>query len=194
MEGNFLEPLKDWFESILGKEAQDLKFWQTMLRAFIVYVVALAIVRMGKKRLLGKNTAFDVILGIMLGSVFSRAINANAPFLGTLTAGFIMVALHWLFAMIAFRKNSFGHLIKGEPKVLVEDGKILWESMKKHDISEKDLMEFMRLSANTEDISSIKKATLERNGNISFLKKEKQPKILEIEIKEGVQRVRVEIN
>jgi uncharacterized membrane protein YcaP (DUF421 family) len=194
MEGNFLEPLKDWFESVLGKEAQDLKFWQTMLRAFIVYVVALIIVRMGKKRLLGKNTAFDVILGIMLGSVFSRAINGNAPFLGTLTAGFIMVVLHWLFSMIAFRKDFFGHLIKGEPKILVQDGKILWESMKKHDISEKDLTEFMRLSANTEDISSIKTATLERNGNISFLKKEKQPKILEIEVKDGVQLVRVEIN
>jgi uncharacterized membrane protein YcaP (DUF421 family) len=130
----------------------------------------------------------------MLGSVFSRAINGNAPFLGTLTAGFIMVVLHWLFSMIAFQKNSFGRLIKGEPKILVEDGKILWESMKKHDITEKDLMEFMRLSANTEDVSSIKTATLERNGNISFLKKEKPPKIVEIDIKEGVQRVRIEIN
>ncbi len=127
MEGNFLANFKDWFETIFGKEAQDFKFWQTMLRALIIYIVALVIVRMGKKRLLGKNTAFDVILGIMLGSVFSRAINGNAPFLGTLTAGLLLVVLHWLFSMIAFRKNSFGHLIKGEPRVLVEDGKILWD-------------------------------------------------------------------
>lgn len=185
---------KDWFEMTLGKEAQDFNFWQTMVRAVIIYTVALVVVRLGKKRLLGKNTAFDVILGIMLGSVFSRAINGNAPFLGTLTAGAILVFIHWLFSAVAFRQHGFGRLVKGEPKLLVEDGKILWDSMKAHDITEKDLIEMMRLSASTEDVTKISKAMLERNGSISFEKKEKQPKILEVEVKEGVQRIRIEIN
>jgi uncharacterized membrane protein YcaP (DUF421 family) len=127
--------------------------------------------------------------------VFGRAINGSAPFLGTLTAGFLLVLLHWLFATIAVRKRGFGSLVKGEPTVLLEDGQVKWDVLKEHDLSENDLKESMRLQAKTEDFSSIQLATLERNGNISFLtkEKEKQPKIIEVEVKDGVQRIRIEI-
>jgi hypothetical protein len=56
------------------------------LRAVVVYVVTVIIVRLGKKRFMGKGTAFDVILGIMLGSIVSRAITGNAPFFPALAA------------------------------------------------------------------------------------------------------------
>jgi uncharacterized membrane protein YcaP (DUF421 family) len=195
MAADFLDSLKDFFDTILGTEGKDLKFWQTMIRAIIIYIMALIAIRIGKKRLLGRNTAFDVILGIIIGSVFGRAINGSAPFLGTLTAGFFLVLLHWLFASMAIRKQAFGSLIKGESTVLIENGEVKWDVLKKHDLSEKDLRESMRLEAKTENFSDIQLATLERNGNISFVsrEKEKQLKIIEVEVKEGVQRVRIEL-
>jgi uncharacterized membrane protein YcaP (DUF421 family) len=190
-----MDSLKDFFDTVLGTDGKDLKFWQTMIRASIIYILALIAIRIGKKRLLGRNTAFDVILGIILGSVFGRAINGTAPFLGTLTAGFFLVLMHWLFAAIAVRKHGFGTLVKGEPTVLIEDGDVKWHTLKSHDLTEEDLKESMRLQAKTENFSQIQLATLERNGNISFLtkEKEKQPKIIEIDVKEGVQKVRIEI-
>jgi uncharacterized membrane protein YcaP (DUF421 family) len=155
-------------------------------------------IRFGKKRIFGRNTAFDVILGIIIGSVFSRAVNGNAPFLGTLTAGAMLVGIHWLFAAIAFRKSSFGTLVKGHSDVLVQDGKILWEKMKEHDLSEKDLKESLRLNASTDQVADIKLATLERNGNISFIKQnnnqDKTPKVIEVQVQQGVQTIRIEIN
>ncbi len=192
---DFIYTLNHFFDTVLGTEAKDLKFWQTMIRAFIIYVLALVAIRIGKKRLLGRNTAFDVILGVILGSVFGRAINGTAPFLGTVTAGFSLVLLHWLFAAIAVRAHVFGNLIKGKPTVLIKDGEIKRDVLKNHDLSERDLQESMRLQAKTENPSEIQLATLERNGNISFLTKEKQkqPKIVEIEVREGVQKVRIEI-
>ncbi len=195
MAQDFVDTFNNFFDTVLGTDVKDLKFWQTMVRATIIYVLALIAIRIGKKRLLGRNTAFDVILGIILGSVFGRAINGSAPFLGTISAGFFLVLLHWLFASIAVRKHGFGNLVKGEPTVLIQDGEVKRDILKKHDLSENDLKESMRLQAKTEDISQIQLATLERNGNISFLTKEKpkQPKIVEIEVKEGVQKIRIEI-
>jgi uncharacterized membrane protein YcaP (DUF421 family) len=195
MTTDFFDSIKDFFDTLLGTEPQNLKFWQTMIRAVIIYILALAAIRLGKKRLLGRNTAFDVILGIIIGSVFGRAINGSAPFLGTLTAGFLLVILHWIFATIAVHIHAFGSLIKGEPTILLENGEVKWDILKKHDLSEKDLKESMRLQAKTEEYKAIQLATLERNGSISFItkEKEKQPKIIEIDVKEGVQRIRIEI-
>jgi len=165
-----------------------------MLRAVIIYGFALLIIRLGKKRIFGRNTAFDVIMGIVIGSVFSRAVNGSAPFWGTITAGAMLVGLHWLFAVIAFRNSAFGTLVKGHSDMLIKEGEIQWEKMKKHDLSEQDLMESMRLNASTTQIENIKLATLERNGNISFIQQDKKPQVVELEVKEGVQTIRIEIN
>ena len=70
----------------IGLESQQMEFWQMALRAVIVYAVTLAMVRLGKKRFMGKATAFDMILGIMLGSIVSRAITGNAPLVPALAA------------------------------------------------------------------------------------------------------------
>ena len=70
---------------------------QMALRAIVVYVATVLIVRLGKKRFMSRATAFDVILAIMLGSLVSRAIAGSAPFVPTLVASAVLLALHWLF-------------------------------------------------------------------------------------------------
>src|SRR5476651_269417 len=75
--------LDDFFRSVLGSglESKDIDVLQMALRAVIIYVVTICIVRIGKKRFMGGATVFDVILGIIVGSVASRAITGNAPLL-----------------------------------------------------------------------------------------------------------------
>jgi hypothetical protein len=70
----------------LGAGEEQLNAAQMALRAVVVYVVTVIIVRLGKKRFMGQGTAFDVILGIILGSIVSRAITGNAPFFAALAA------------------------------------------------------------------------------------------------------------
>jgi hypothetical protein len=78
----------------IGLESRDMEVWQMVLRAAIVYAVTLAMVRLGKKRFMGKATAFDMILGIMLGSIVSRAITGNAPLVPALAVTATLIALH----------------------------------------------------------------------------------------------------
>ncbi|MBM1173661.1 hypothetical protein [Microvirga arabica] len=53
----------------LELESRDINVLQMGLRAAIVYVVTVLMVRLAKKRFMGRATAFDVILGIMIGSM-----------------------------------------------------------------------------------------------------------------------------
>src|SRR3954451_18072834 len=102
----------------LGLDADSLGVVQTALRALIVYFVALAFVRIGDKRFLGKSTAFDVVIGIMFGSVMSRAITTAEEFLPILAAGGVLVALHFPVALVRFRSHRLGTSGKGEERIL----------------------------------------------------------------------------
>jgi len=157
----------------LGLDEEDLEARHMALRAVVVFIFAVVIVRLGKKRFISENTAFDVILGVMLGSIISRAITGQSPFVPTLTAGVVLVALHWLFSQIAVRWDAFGTLIKGNTRVLVKDGVVDWKAMKNSNITQDDLLEALRLKGKVSDWSEVKEARLERNGEISVILKNK---------------------
>ena len=154
----------------LHLEAKDLTILQVSLRAIIVFVSALIIVRLAHKRFMSKMSAFDVILGFVMSSMLARAINGSAPFLPTLVGGFVLILLHRTISALAFYSDAFGKLVKGEPKTLVENGVRHHDALRSEGISEKDLLEELRLNGNVDSLQRIKNAVLERNGQVSVVK------------------------
>jgi uncharacterized membrane protein YcaP (DUF421 family) len=154
---------------------------------------SLAIIRIGSKRFLSQASAFDVIVGIMLGSVMSRAINGSAPFFPTLLSGLVFVGMHWFFAALAFRFDWFGTLVKGNPILLIEDGKIQREGMRQAGLSDHDLKQALRMQNNHTDPANIRLAYLERSGNISVIPFKGDPRVLDVSVADGVQTVRIEL-
>jgi uncharacterized membrane protein YcaP (DUF421 family) len=163
---NFLGPLLGF-----GVEPKNLTLAQVSLRAVIVFLIALILVRMSSRRSLAEKTAFDAVLLVILAAVLSRAINGSADFFASIGASFVLVVLHRLFAWIACRSHLFGKLIKGSPAIIVEDGKVDRRAMQRNLISQHDLEEDLRLVANLEDVSKVRRARVERSGDISFIKK-----------------------
>jgi uncharacterized membrane protein YcaP (DUF421 family) len=166
-----LEWLTSATDSTLGLslDARDLDVWQMSLRAMVVLAAATLMVRIGSRRFIGRSTTLDVVLGIIFGSVVSRAISGTAPFLPTLGAAFTLVLFHWLLCAIAFRSHRFGNVLKGRPKLLVKHGEVQWRAMAQGQISEHDLQEALRIHGLSPDVSQIETAHLERNGDISIV-------------------------
>lgn len=167
--------MQEILDTVFGLHEQTLTWWQMSARAVGVFFAALFIIRIGSHRIFGKNTAFDIILGIIYGSVLSRAITGNSPFWPTLAAAFTLVMLHKALAMIAYHSNfGFGNLIKGRPQLLVKDGKLQEKEMRDNSVTKSDLLEALRSSGATTDLDKIDVAYLERSGSISIiLKKDK---------------------
>jgi uncharacterized membrane protein YcaP (DUF421 family) len=184
--------LREVAEQLIGLGADDLTIGQMVLRAVIVYLAALAMVRWGEKRFMGKNTAFDVILGVILGSVVSRAINGSAGFLATLAAGSVLVGMHWAFASLAFRSDRFGTLVKGRTRVLVKDGEIDWTQMRRSHTSRDDLLGALRAQGVTEP-AEVAEARLERSGEVSVVKASEPPEILEARVEGSTLIVRIRL-
>lgn len=156
----------------LGLEARELTLIQICLRGIIVFIVTLTMVRVADKRFLAKLAAFDVILGFLLASMMARAVNGSAAFLPTLAGGFVLVFLHRLVGTISFHSDRFGRLVKGDARVVVEGGQVKRDLLRTLHISEKDLLEELRLNGSLEEVKQVKKATLERNGKISVVEED----------------------
>ncbi len=161
-------------ENLLGLGVQpiELTLAQVCLRGIIVFIAALIIVRIANKRFLAKMTAFDSVLGFILASALARAINGSAPFFPTLVMALVLVLLHRALSRVAFHSGRLGHLIKGTEAKVVQGGELLRETMQKHNISERDLLEEARLNGQVTELGQIKTATLERSGQISVIPKE----------------------
>jgi uncharacterized membrane protein YcaP (DUF421 family) len=165
--------MADLVSTALGLDAESLGIVQMALRTVVVYVVALAFVRIGDKRFLGKSTAFDVVVAIMFGSLMSRAITTAGEFLPVIIAGGVLVALHFALALLTFRSDRVGTLVKGRERTLVRDGAIQWKEMATSHLTERDLEGALRSEGKTEDVSEVRLATLERSGDISVIPRER---------------------
>lgn len=162
-------------------------------RAAVMYAAGLLVVRFGKNRLLGRTTAFDIVLAFILGSLFSRGINGTAPLAGTVMAGVTLVSLHWLISSTSSRWAILDWLVKGPHRDLIRDGHVQEQAMRKAEVSTKDLQEALRLRAGVIRPEDVQLSCLERNGEISVVPKPPTPHVLEVEVAEGVQRIRIEL-
>jgi uncharacterized membrane protein YcaP (DUF421 family) len=174
----------------IGLTGQDLSASQMGLRAMVVYLAWLAAVRFADKRLLGKYSPFDVVLAVILGAVLGRAINGSTPFFETMGAGAVLVGMHWLFALLSARSHAFGKLVKGEERVLVWNGEVRRSEMRKSHLSERDLLEMLRLNGKVADPADVAAAYLERNGEISVLPF-RPSRVVDVDVLPGVQTVRI---
>jgi uncharacterized membrane protein YcaP (DUF421 family) len=184
----------DVFEALLGagKEAKDLDALEMAARAVVIYIVTLAIVRLGKKRFMGRATAFDVIVGIVLGSIASRAITGNAPMLPSMAACAVIMGLHWTFSAFAVRWHPFGDLIKGRNTILVKHGRPDEAALRSAHMTRRDIEEALRQQGIT-DLASVAEMRLERDGNVSVVKAEERPQVVSVGVASGVQTIRIEL-
>lgn len=153
----------------LGLNAQSLNIWQMGLRAAIIYVAALFMVRIaGDRRFIGSYAAFDVVLSIIFGSTLSRGINGTSAFFATIFAGFVLVTMHWLFSALAFYIPQLENKIKGRSRLLIRDGELCHHTMAVSHITKQDLKSTLRLKCQIDRLDRVERACLERNGDISF--------------------------
>lgn len=151
-------------------KAEQLTIVQGVVRALLIYIVLIAVVRFGKKRFLGRATAFDVILVIIIGSTASRAIVGSAPPFVALAAVVALVAFHWVISLISRDSRFFSNLIKGNPTLIIKDGKVQRKNLRAAHMSDDDLDEDLRREG-VADAAQVAEARLERDGKLSVLRK-----------------------
>src|SRR5579872_40047 len=158
--------------STLFGHGKDLNSLQMVCRAVVAFFITLVFIRIAGIRTFGKKTAFDNVIVIMLGSIFSRVVVGASPFIPTTLGCLAFVLVHRLLAWVALYSDAVGWLVKGEASSLYADGRRNERNMRAARISEKDLWESIRQKINEDTLEHVKEIVQERNGEVSVVKKQ----------------------
>lgn len=159
-------------ESLFGS-GEDLSMIQMGIRAFIMFMVALFLVRLGGIRMLGRKSGVDFVIIIMLGAVLARGIVGASPFMSTVFAGAVMIMVNKILVQVSARLPYLGNLVKGKPAVLYKNDQIQWDQMDRLGVSRTDLLTSLRLETHSIHLDEVDIAIMEPNGRISFTLKTK---------------------
>jgi uncharacterized membrane protein YcaP (DUF421 family) len=160
-----------FLENLLGLHTDDLEAYQMAARAVLIFFVAMLYIRISGIRMLGKQSTFDHLTILILGSVMGRAIVAAQSLPGTLVAAFILIMLHRLVGWLTYKYTLAGFMFKGTSVQLIKDNLFNESNMAKTQITKNDIMIALRTELNTDDFNEVKDAYLERSGKISIVKK-----------------------
>ncbi len=158
-------------DAVIGHGApMEITWWQMSIRAVIVFLYGVLLVRIAGKRAFGRQSALDIVVTVLIGANLSRALTGGSPFFPTLAATAALVLLYWISIQFAQRSDVVGFVLKGREIVLVRDGRADPVAMRKAAVSHLDLGEAVR-SARQPGLDAVTLATLERSGQISVVPK-----------------------
>jgi uncharacterized membrane protein YcaP (DUF421 family) len=152
-------------------QGRNLNIFQMGCRGIVVFVIAFVLIRISGRRSFGIRTSLDNIIAITLGATLSRAIVGASPFVPVIITCFAMVFLHRGFGLLISRSSRFAKFVEGNKILLFAHGKFIDSNLKRALLCKEDIMQGIRKSALTDDLAEIDRIYIERNGEISALKK-----------------------
>ncbi len=146
-----------------------MPWWEFVLRALVVYVVVLAMVRLSGKRTVGQFTPFDMLLVVLLGNAVQNSlIGEDTSLLGGLLLAATLLAINYLVGWMSARSAPLKRVIEGEPIVLARDGRVFRQVLRRELVSHADFDEAMRMEG-CPGIDKVKLALLETSGRITII-------------------------
>lgn len=136
-------------------------------RSIIGYVALVALIRIVPKRNAGHISPNDMLVLIVVGTIGADAITSQFDSLGDLLltiATILMIG--YLSDLLEFRSPWFRRLMRQRQTLLVSQGKMIRENMRRETVTEEELFSALRLKG-VDNIERVSSAVLEPDGEIS---------------------------
>ncbi|WP_026895522.1 DUF421 domain-containing protein [Clostridiisalibacter paucivorans] len=146
-------------------------FLEIIIQTFLAFFTILFITRILGRQQVAQLTFFEYINGITFGSIaatLATDMNQNTyqHFVGLLLFG----VLTGLVSYISLKKREFRKVVEGEPVLVIQDGKILENNLKKVRYSIDELSLLLR-DKDVFNPEYVKYGLLEINGKLNVIKK-----------------------
>lgn len=144
-----------------------------VLRAIVMYLLALIVIRLMGKRALGELGLFDFVVMTGVGHILtSVALDQSLPFYEGVGVLLILGAMEYLTGYASLKNQHLAHLISGHPVVMIENGRIIKENLAREKFNVDDLMQELRKQG-VRDVIEVEKGILEPSGGFSVILKGK---------------------
>lgn len=141
------------------------------IRTIILYFVVIIGIRVMGKRQLGELQPSELVTTILISNIATLPIeDMDVPLIGGVIPIVTLVFFEILMSVISLKSIKARRLLSGNPRIVVREGAIDQNEMKKLRLSIDDLMEELRQN-NIFDIKDVDLAIVETNGKLSINKK-----------------------
>lgn len=146
-----------------------------VVRGVIIYLFLLLLFRVSGKRSLSQTTTFEFVLLLVIGEATQQALlGDDFSVTNALVLIVTLMGINQLMTWLKEKSSRFEDVMESVPLIIVDNGELLKDRMKKVRVDEKDVMEAARINHGLERMEQIKYAVLERNGVISIIPWEKK--------------------
>ena len=147
----------------------------SVIRGFAVYAFLLLIFRIAGKRTLNQITTFDVILLLIISESIQQAmIDSDNSMTNAFLLVVTLIGVDIALSVVKQRSKRIARLLDGTPILIIEDGKLHRDRMRKERIDEADILSSARELQGVERLDQIKYAVVEESGHITVIPKEKK--------------------
>jgi uncharacterized membrane protein YcaP (DUF421 family) len=165
----------------------DVSILEKIIRPVLVYLFLVVSLRLAGKRELAQLNPFDLVVLLTLSNTVQNAIIGNDNSVtGGIVGAITLLTVNYIVVRFLYSHETLDRLVEGAPELLVENGCIVHDRLKKELITVTELEE----AAHKQGFASldlVDRAVLEAGGSISFLGKQPQPE--EIRYQELLQRL-----
>lgn len=161
---------------VLFGEGHDLTSLQMGMRSLVVFLIAVVLIRVSGRRSFGQRSPFDSVVVILLGATLSRAIVGASPFIATVMSSLVIVACHRLLGLACLRSRWFERMVGGVEREVFRNGVFNAHEMSAALITPTDIQESVRQKTGSSSMDHVAAAFLERNGDISVIRKPPEAK------------------
>lgn len=154
-----------------GKQVEDLI--PILFRTLIFYILIVIIFRLMGKREIGELSLLDLVVFIMIAEMAVLGIEKfDEPILRSILPMIILLTIQIALAFISLKSKKFRDIVDGNPSIIIKNGKIDEEEMRKQRYNFDDLLSQIR-QKNIQNIADVEFAILETSGKLSVIEKEK---------------------
>jgi uncharacterized membrane protein YcaP (DUF421 family) len=139
-----------------------------ILRISVIYLYALAAVRLSGKRGIKAIAPFDVVVGALLGDLFDDIFLGETALAEGIVAITTVIVLHLLMSYASYRSTRFAHLVGSRRTILAREGRAVEAGLRHERMRQEDLQVQLRQHG-VEQMDEVRELGLEPSGQTSVL-------------------------
>lgn len=140
-----------------------------LIRTMILYLLIIVGIRLMGKRQIGELEPSELVLSLIIADLAAVPMqDFRIPLLMGILPIVTLLCLSTILSVLTVKSIRFRALLCSRPSIIIQDGKLLSQEMKKNRFTIDELMEELR-GAGVTDLSTVKYAVLETTGHISVL-------------------------
>ncbi|NBD01089.1 DUF421 domain-containing protein [Atlantibacter hermannii] len=140
---------------------------EVALRSLYTFVLVFIFLKLTGRRGVRQMSLFEVLIILTLGSAAGDvAFYDDVPMIPVLVVFISLGALYRLVMWLMARSEKLEDLLEGKPMIVVEEGELAWDNLRKENMTEFEYFMELRLSG-VEQLGQVKLAIQETNGQLS---------------------------